>query len=111
MAKIEKAFGGKDELTKENFDPVVTDVIGVPKFLKEAIVGKIDTAKTGKIKKQQFIQFWKSNFEQKDNKERIFFILASVNKKVLVPEDFKPLMKVLLDTHPGLEFLQATPEF
>ena len=26
-------------------------------------------------------------------------------------EDFKPLFKHLLDTHPGLEFLQATPEF
>ena len=59
MAKIEKAFAGKDELLKENFDPVITDVIGVPKFLKEATFGKIDTAKTGKVKKQQFIQFWK----------------------------------------------------
>lgn len=26
-------------------------------------------------------------------------------------EDFKPLFRQLLDTHPGLEFLQATPEF
>jgi hypothetical protein len=26
-------------------------------------------------------------------------------------EDFKPYMQVLLDIHPGLEFLTATPEF
>ncbi len=29
----------------------------------------------------------------------------------MINEDFKPLFKHLLATHPGLEFLQATPEF
>ena len=29
----------------------------------------------------------------------------------MVPDDFKNLFKNLLETHPGLEFLQATPEF
>jgi len=28
-----------------------------------------------------------------------------------VSSDFKALFKNLLETHPGLEFLQATPEF
>jgi serine/threonine-protein phosphatase 2A regulatory subunit B'' len=30
---------------------------------------------------------------------------------VIVPDDFKALFKYLLESHPGLEFLQATPEF
>jgi len=29
----------------------------------------------------------------------------------MVNTDFKSLFKYLLDSHPGLEFLQATPEF
>lgn len=28
-----------------------------------------------------------------------------------IQEDFKPVLRELLDTHPGLEFLQSTPEF
>jgi len=28
-----------------------------------------------------------------------------------VPDDFKPIFKHLLEKHPGLEFLQQTPEF
>lgn len=30
---------------------------------------------------------------------------------MLIQEDFKPVLRELLDTHPGLEFLQSTPEF
>lgn len=43
--------------------------------------------------------------------KRVFKLLAQPNSKHMVPDDFKPLFKNLLDTHPGLEFLQATPEF
>jgi hypothetical protein len=38
-------------------------------------------------------------------------LLAKKDKSYIVPEDFKILFKYLLETHPGLEFLQATPEF
>ena len=29
----------------------------------------------------------------------------------IMQEDFKPVLRELLATHPGLEFLQGTPEF
>ncbi|RWW73611.1 hypothetical protein BHE74_00018508, partial [Ensete ventricosum] len=32
-------------------------------------------------------------------------------KEVIPQEDFKPVLRELLATHPGLEFLQGTPEF
>lgn len=38
-------------------------------------------------------------------------MIAQPKSEFLRHEDFKPLFKHLLETHPGLEFLQATPEF
>lgn len=42
--------------------------------------------------------------------EKTFSVIGG-DKKYIAPDDFKPLFRYLLDTHPGLEFLQATPEF
>ena len=42
---------------------------------------------------------------------RVFKVIAQHEKSVIVSEDFKGLFTYLLQTHPGLEFLQATPEF
>lgn len=66
---------------------------------------RIDSGKTGKITKPHFLQFWKRDFHNVDVYRRIFKILAKPDAEALVPEDFKPLMKILLETHPGLEFL------
>jgi serine/threonine-protein phosphatase 2A regulatory subunit B'' len=41
----------------------------------------------------------------------MFKLIAKPFAEHIVNEDFKPLFKQLLETHPGLEFLQATPEF
>jgi hypothetical protein len=44
-------------------------------------------------------------------KKRLFTILAKANQSSIVTEDFKPMFSHLLEHHPGLEFLQQTPEF
>ena len=44
-------------------------------------------------------------------KKRLFTIIAQQGSKYIENKDFKPLFKHLLENHPGLEFLQATPEF
>jgi len=44
-------------------------------------------------------------------KRRLFDVVAEQGKACWVNNDLKPLFKHLLETHPGLEFLQATPEF
>jgi serine/threonine-protein phosphatase 2A regulatory subunit B'' len=93
-------------------------VCGLPKFFRNILFDRIDltsaapaTAK-GKVTKQQFVQFWKKEFEKIDVKKRMFKLIAKLESPdVIVAEDFKPLFRQLLDTHPGLEFLQATPEF
>ncbi|RWW70139.1 hypothetical protein BHE74_00022184 [Ensete ventricosum] len=47
----------------------------------------------------------------KDIATQIFTILKQADRKYLTQEDFKPVLRELLATHPGLEFLQGTPEF
>ena len=59
-----------------------------------------------KVNKQQIIRFWElSDNNKKDNKRRLFDILAKDKAKVIVNDDFKPMFKHLLESHPGLEFL------
>ncbi|KAK8962627.1 hypothetical protein KSP40_PGU005513 [Platanthera guangdongensis] len=41
----------------------------------------------------------------------IYTILKQPDRKYLTQEDFKPLLRELLSSHPVLEFLQNTPEF
>ena len=67
--------------------------------------------KSDKIGKQTFITFFKREFELENAKKRTFKIIAQKDPRYIQSEDFKPLFKYLLETHPGLEFLQATPEF
>lgn len=87
------------------------EVCGVPKFLKNMLFDRIDSGKTGKITKPTFVHFWKKEFQYADVNKRIFKIFAKPGSEGITTDDLKPMMKILLETHPGLEFLQATPEF
>lgn len=92
------------------------DVLKLPKILKKMLfdviikLEKLDE-KTDKIPKQTFVNFCRQRMQEKSPERRAFDILCGFTKSVIVPDDFKPLFKFLLETHPGLEFLQATPEF
>lgn len=45
------------------------------------------------------------------NAHKFAFSVLNFGFSFLEQDDFKPLLKELLATHPGLEFLQTTPEF
>lgn len=98
------------------FEGITVNVCGIPKILKKLlfdrvkVVEKLDE-KADKIPKQTFINFWKKYYEQHTVRRRVFKLLAKFDSNVIVPDDFKVLFSYLLETHPGLEFLQATPEF
>jgi hypothetical protein len=68
-----------------------------------------DTEKLGKTHVQNYWQ--KHDFHRKTDAKRTFLTIKSENSEVLVADDLKPLFVSLLETHPGLEFLKATPEF
>jgi serine/threonine-protein phosphatase 2A regulatory subunit B'' len=109
--KVDKAFGDKPSLKLEEFGPVTTDVCDFPLFFRDTVFNRIDTAKTGSVSKAMFSTFWKNEMERLPVARRFFKIISKPGKTEVTPDDFKPLFKYLLDSHPGLEFLQATPEF
>lgn len=48
---------------------------------------------------------------QVDPVRRMYDILRKENCQYVCPEDLKSMMAGILLSHPGLEFLQETPEF
>ena len=114
--ELQKTFEGKDGLTLDDFDPFVEKVCAIPKILKRNLFERIKVVEkldenADKLPKLCVINYWKKNFENESVPKRVFKLFAQPDSKYLVPDDFKSLFKNLLETHPGLEFLQATPEF
>ncbi|KAF6145618.1 hypothetical protein GIB67_037651 [Kingdonia uniflora] len=62
--------------------------------------------------RDSFVDYWvnQSMFTM-DIATQIFTILKQPDHKYLTQDDFKPILRELLATHPGLDFLQGTPEF
>lgn len=107
---IQKAFEGKSDVNLDDFEQICGDVFKIPKIFKKLAfdrikeVEKLDS-KLEKIPKQNFVNYYKANCEGVDESRQTFNLLAKTGKKYIEPEDFKPLFKNLLETHPGLEFL------
>jgi len=113
---IQKAFEGKNEVSLDDFEGICIEVLKIPKIFKKMAFERIKElekldAELAKLPKQNFLNYYKRNCEGVDVKRQVFTLLAKQDKNFIAPEDFKPLFKNLLETHPGLEFLQATPEF
>ncbi|KAK7356678.1 hypothetical protein VNO80_15953 [Phaseolus coccineus] len=74
----------------------------LPKYLEFDYLGWRD----------QFIDYWiRGNMLAMDLTTQIYTILKQPYRTYLAQDDFKPVLRELLSTHPGLEFLQSTPEF
>jgi len=80
---IDKAFKGQAQLTTEEFDAVTTDVCGFPKFFRDVLFNRIDTEKTGKVNKAQFVGYWKRELEKLDSKRRFFKMLKQPDKNYI----------------------------
>lgn len=58
-----------------------------------------------------FCRFWRAEIEPYDSLQRFFRLVKQPNADGIVKEDFMPYLEELLTYHPGLEFLENTPEF
>ena len=54
---------------------------------------------------------WNKICETRYDPESQLFALLTSCGKYLVPDDLKPLIMDVVETHPGLEFLRSAPEF
>ncbi|KAK9185267.1 hypothetical protein WN943_025622 [Citrus x changshan-huyou] len=80
-------YGHSDGLQIQEFKLVTKEICKLPSFFSTALFRKIDVNNTGLVTRYAFFSYLRKL------------------------EDFKPVLRELLATHPGLEFLQSTPEF
>ncbi|XP_004239749.1 serine/threonine protein phosphatase 2A regulatory subunit B''beta isoform X2 [Solanum lycopersicum] len=105
-------YGHTDGLQMDEFKPITKEICKLPSFFSTVLFRKIDVGQTGIITRDVFVDYWvNGNMLTKDIATQIYTILKQPDLKHLIQDDFKPVLRDLLATHPGLEFLRNTPEF
>ncbi|XP_038889903.1 serine/threonine protein phosphatase 2A regulatory subunit B''beta-like [Benincasa hispida] len=105
-------YGHLDGLQIHEFRAITKEVCKLPSFFSTSLFRKIDFNGTGIVSRDAFVDYWiNGNMLTLDIATQIFRILKQPDLKYLTQDDFKPVLRELLATHPGLEFLQSTPEF
>ncbi|KAL9247993.1 hypothetical protein vseg_021360 [Gypsophila vaccaria] len=113
LYRINQFFYGHTEgLQMNEFKVVAKEICKLPSFLSSILFQKIDVNGTGSVTRDSFVDYWiNGNLLTMDIATQIFTIMKQPDRKYLIQDDFKPVLRELLSTHPGLEFLQSTPEF
>ncbi|TYG62805.1 hypothetical protein ES288_D07G261600v1 [Gossypium darwinii] len=113
LSKINHLFNNPlNGLLIDEFKTVTKVVCKLPSFLSSALFRKIDVDCMGIVTRDAFITYWvDGNMLTMDVATQIFEILKRPGHKHLTQVDFRPILRELLATHPGLKFLQNTPEF
>ncbi|KAL1340223.1 serine/threonine protein phosphatase 2A regulatory subunit B''beta-like isoform X2 [Arachis stenosperma] len=113
LFQIDNRFVGHvDGLQLHEFKSITKEICKLPSFFSAALFRKIDVNYAGAVTREQFIDYWvRGNMLAMDLATQIYTILKQPYRTYLVQDDFKPVLRELLSTHPGLEFLQSTPEF
>lgn len=83
---------------------------GFSRYLVKYAFDKIDK-KNGKVSMSAFVEYFNNEIVKFDLKKRFFRLIAKPNKSVIVPDDFKKLLKYIIDKHPGLQFFKPSTEF
>ena len=101
-----------------DFHTVTKTVCNLPSYCSAALYLKLQPlcgadadAPPGVVTLPAFLQYWALELEKVDPVTRFFRILKKPNANYLTRADFVPLLQEVVDGHPGLEFLEETPEF
>ncbi|PHT48852.1 hypothetical protein CQW23_13060 [Capsicum baccatum] len=113
LFRINQFFHGHTGgLQMDEFKPITKEICKLPSFFSTVLFRKIDVDRTGIITRDVFVDYWVNrNMLTKDIATQMYTILKQPDLKHLTQDDFKPILRELLATHPGLEFLRNTPEF
>jgi len=114
LRQIQELWKGKPKgLAYDDFLKVCVKICGFPSFFTQPLLEKLDTASTGCVTLNDFVSFWAANLKNQDANSRLFRLLkfSEPAREYVSPADWRPYMQALLSSHPGLEFLKATPEF
>ncbi|XVF38475.1 hypothetical protein REPUB_Repub20aG0105500 [Reevesia pubescens] len=109
---IDQHFYGHLGLQIHEFKAITKDICKLPSFFSTALFKKIEVNNSGIVTRDQFVNYWiGGSMLTMDLATRIFTTLKHPDCRYLTQDDFKPVLRELLASHPGLEFLQSTPEF
>jgi serine/threonine-protein phosphatase 2A regulatory subunit B'' len=113
LARIDQIFSGHpDGLPASAFMTITKEICKLPTFFSGILFKNLDVNSTGLVKRERFIEYWvDQNMLIADTATRVFTVLKQPDKNYLTQEDFRPILRELLATHRGLEFLHDTPEF
>jgi len=90
---------------------LLAETLKLSSFLSSALFTSSfgsSSAKAGSC--SQFLSFWQANaklLHQGKDSERIFNLLSGCGRTYLVPDDFLPIAKTVLDTHNQLDFFRG----
>lgn len=111
-AAAKQASDSKKEAASEGKDRAESKAGGKE---SEAEGGKTDAADDdddeGEIKLRTFFRYWRQEMQPYDHVDRFFRLVKQVGSPGIVKSDLLPFMEELLAFHPGLAFLENTPEF
>ncbi|XP_060063900.1 serine/threonine-protein phosphatase 2A regulatory subunit B'' subunit beta-like isoform X3 [Ylistrum balloti] len=84
----------------------------LPLYWKSLLFHAAGGEKNGFITQQSFNSMWKRVFQTcHDRPSQFLKLLAKPSTNYLEEDDLIPLIQDVVDTHPGLTFLQEAPEF
>ncbi|OMO69007.1 hypothetical protein CCACVL1_19700 [Corchorus capsularis] len=112
LIAIDQHFFGRFGLQIHEFKAVTKDICKLPSFFSTTLFRRIDVNSSRIVTRDQFVNYWiGGNMLTMDLATRVYTILKQPDCRYLTQDDFKPILLELLASHPGLEFLQSTPEF
>ncbi|XP_064639138.1 serine/threonine-protein phosphatase 2A regulatory subunit B'' subunit beta-like isoform X2 [Lineus longissimus] len=108
-SEFSKFDGGK--ATSRQLGPMAK-ACGLPFYWKGPLFIASGGEKSGHVTLQNFTAMWKKlNQSHFDDPSRFLRLLAKPGCNYLCSDDFIPLIQDVVDSHPGLTFLQDAPEF
>ncbi|KPU79330.1 uncharacterized protein Dana_GF17626, isoform C [Drosophila ananassae] len=102
-----------NQVTKDEL-PRILKLCGLPFYWRMPVMVFCQTASTGLVERQRFVEFWKQmNVYCHEAASRFVYILSRGQRfrSYIVPEDLVPMVQDVVDTHPGLAFLKEATEF
>jgi len=88
------------------------EAVGLPSFFSGILFERVMKNRPGPLTEDVFAAYYEREFASASRPQRLFRVLVNdAARGYIVASDFHPMVEALLVCHPGLAFLQATPEF
>jgi serine/threonine-protein phosphatase 2A regulatory subunit B'' len=89
---------------------LIQNVLALPSYFALPFMRK-HCSSQNKVTKKELQDYWTECGHKAIHKKAFLLLTSDPNKKCLSIDDFKELLKAVMEYHPGLEFLKSTPEF